>query len=439
MVTSFPPLVMATLPTATYCSVDAAPSDATRSCADKQPETVLREFRMGFRPRTKSTVLLPLDVVIPEERLPNILEVYDKGASALLGVIFPYAHGLYDKGTLLSIAPSNPASLSPAEYRSLERFLACSPVKYERKYPKRTPTTLEGEEIVDDVSKASANVDSRTIGQLDLSRQRRLGTGSHSYVFLASFTLPSCAQPSLRGEVAVKIATVHQGPEDCKMLENEAKNYAKFPCGLQESTPSSSPVVAKFFGYYTPSCESVDSYKGEDGDEEGARTVRRDVRKLLDSIISPILLLEPCGEPIKDNLELSTSDRDTILGMFDRLHNAGFTQNSTYRRNVLVQPGPLTRPLAERSLDNPSYRIIDFGRGRDCNGDVSHFTDKEMRREQTKVSILSFQGFGMASLKTIKYRFRTEFLVIHVLPRPGRRPLDLFNTVLSSTTSSQDG
>jgi len=34
-----------------------------------------------------------------------------------------------------------------------------------------------------------------------------------------------------------------------------------------------------------------------------------------------------------------------------------------FERNVLVQPGPLTVPRASRSLDEPSYRIVDFGRG----------------------------------------------------------------------------
>jgi hypothetical protein len=34
-----------------------------------------------------------------------------------------------------------------------------------------------------------------------------------------------------------------------------------------------------------------------------------------------------------------------------------------YHRNVLVQPGPLTVPLANRSFNELSYRIIDFGRG----------------------------------------------------------------------------
>ncbi len=34
-----------------------------------------------------------------------------------------------------------------------------------------------------------------------------------------------------------------------------------------------------------------------------------------------------------------------------------------YERNVLVQPGPLNVPPADRSFSKPSYRIIDFGRG----------------------------------------------------------------------------
>ena len=35
-----------------------------------------------------------------------------------------------------------------------------------------------------------------------------------------------------------------------------------------------------------------------------------------------------------------------------------------FERNILVQPGPLNRPCANRTLDNPSYRIVDFGRGK---------------------------------------------------------------------------
>ena len=40
-----------------------------------------------------------------------------------------------------------------------------------------------------------------------------------------------------------------------------------------------------------------------------------------------------------------------------------FYQGSFYLRNIMIQPGPLTKPPRERSLDTPSFRIIDFGRG----------------------------------------------------------------------------
>ena len=39
-------------------------------------------------------------------------------------------------------------------------------------------------------------------------------------------------------------------------------------------------------------------------------------------------------------------------------------QGSFYVRNIMSQPGPLTAPPEERSADTPSFRIIDFGRGR---------------------------------------------------------------------------
>jgi hypothetical protein len=205
------------------------------------------------------------------------------------------------------------------------------------------------------------------------------------------------------------------------MLTNEAKIYAKFPCELQEPTPSSLPVVPKFFGYYEPSCEFVDSYKCEDVDEENAGTMRTHIRKLLDSI-SPILLLEPCGkdlngEKLSESNRLGFSplstlahpplpipqskrrgptmlthrnavmNRDMIAGLFVRLHNAGFTQGSAYLRNIVVQPGPLTSPPAERSFDNPSYRIIDFGRGEFYDEVESEDTDEKLSQELKKVHL----------------------------------------------------
>lgn len=161
-------------------------------------------------------------------------------------------------------------------------------------------------EIARDESKASDTLDHSAAGELDLRKGQFLGNGGHSYVYLAPLTLSSSAEPIRQVEVAVKLTNsfTFTGKD---LLTNEAEIYAKFPCELQESTPSSPPVVPKFFGYYEPSCEFVDSYKCEDGDEEDAGTMRTHIRKVLNNI-SPILLLEPCGKDV-DVEKLSKSAR----------------------------------------------------------------------------------------------------------------------------------
>ena len=93
-------------------------------------------------------------------------------------------------------------------------------------------------------------------------------------------------------------------------------------------------------------------------------------------------------------------NRKTIAGLFRRLHRAGFTQRSVYPRNVLVQPGPLMNPPAERSFNNPSYRIIDFGRAKnwgrgwwiDADGNFVDI-DEFMNVEQERVNRM-FDGYG---------------------------------------------
>jgi len=50
-----------------------------------------------------------------------------------------------------------------------------------------------------------------------------------------------------------------------------------------------------------------------------------------------------------------------------------------FRRNVLVQPGPLSVSHADRSLDKLSYRIIDFGRGIGLG--VNIFSLQDLKRE----------------------------------------------------------
>jgi hypothetical protein len=96
--------------------------------------------------------------------------------------------------------------------------------------------------------------------------------------------------------------------------------------------------------------------------------------------------------PIKKIGLANALNRDTIVSLFERLHNARFTQGSTFERNILVQPGPLTVPRAERSLDNPSYRLIDFGRGECYDGDESQIADEKLKDLQQEVRSRIFSG-----------------------------------------------
>ena len=46
------------------------------------------------------------------------------------------------------------------------------------------------------------------------------------------------------------------------------------------------------------------------------------------------------------------------------MHRQGFSHGHAHPANMLVQPGPLSRPAAERSCATPSFRLISFGRWR---------------------------------------------------------------------------
>ena len=90
-------------------------------------------------------------------------------------------------------------------------------------------------------------------------------------------------------------------------------------------------------------------------------------------------------------------NRDTIVGLYDRLHNANSYQGSVAPRNILVQPGPLTCPRAERSFDNPSYRLIDFGRGACYNAFEQKYAGEwmnEMCSERENIRIELFNDVG---------------------------------------------
>ncbi|KAJ7174444.1 hypothetical protein C8R46DRAFT_1347607 [Mycena filopes] len=185
------------------------------------------------------------------------------------------------------------------------------------------------------------------VGHLHLTRESRLGCGHHSNVYRASFKLPTTQSVA----VVAKIAVPRQEARD--FLNHEAAIYDSFPAhlaqaysgyalvpGLKYPVPVGA-VVPKCFGYYIPAHPGYD-----------ARNIAEP---------SPILLLEECGTPI-DPHTLSHDDKAECFSLFLRLHLSGFLQKSAFKKNVLVQPGPLTVPPAQRSLQAPSFRVIDFGR-----------------------------------------------------------------------------
>ncbi|KAI0819903.1 hypothetical protein BC628DRAFT_1423425 [Trametes gibbosa] len=140
-------------------------------------------------------------------------------------------------------------------------------------------------------------------------------------------------------------------------------------------------IVPKFFGYYSPVNEDGTlnndllkhfEYRNSDDTE--------DERCRVDWPTS-VLLLEECGRPVYQHRnDLCRVSRNGCYKLFERLHEAGFIQNSTYERNIVVQPGPLSVPRKERSLRTPSFRIIDFGRGRRS----TPYSGNDVRYERSK-------------------------------------------------------
>ncbi|KAL1744186.1 hypothetical protein HDZ31DRAFT_39187 [Schizophyllum fasciatum] len=106
---------------------------------------------------------------------------------------------------------------------------------------------------------------------------------------------------------------------------------------LRAPTPLGA-VVPQCFGYYVP----------EKGEGDGR-------------YMSAILLVEDCGDQVEEG-KLNEDDRHECADMYMRMHQAGWVHGSVFPRNTVVQKGPLYLPPEERTMDEPSFRVIDFGR-----------------------------------------------------------------------------
>ena len=80
-------------------------------------------------------------------------------------------------------------------------------------------------------------------------------------------------------------------------------------------------------------------------------------------------------------LTWGNSNRRRCFDLVLRLQAAGVTNGSMFARNMVVQPGPLSAPPKERSMDDPSFRIIDFGRTlREGDEDFEYVCSLDQRR-----------------------------------------------------------
>ncbi|KAI0767598.1 hypothetical protein C8Q74DRAFT_966700 [Fomes fomentarius] len=249
------------------------------------------------------------------------------------------------------------------------------PIQYKRFYPFRQNA---------DKTEDSGTPPKENIAHLHLSQSNRLGSGHHSYVYRAPLTLPpplSARSPTGQVTVAAKLAynrcTAHG------LLHNEARVYDSLPkhtqeewCGYEVVPQCRFPVpvgavAPKFFGYYLPVDENgkIIERKHTGCQEDYPCTVEWS---------SPILLMEECGTPV-DPSEFTADQRTECFTLIMRLHHLRYLQGSPYVRNILIQPGPLTLPPDERTYKQPSFRIIDYGRGKLWDWEVNQ-PDVENRK-----------------------------------------------------------
>ncbi|KAI9060027.1 hypothetical protein FKP32DRAFT_1578835 [Trametes sanguinea] len=233
------------------------------------------------------------------------------------------------------------------------------PIKYVRLFPEPRRNKVKDETL-----------DDARVGQLHFSEDNRFGMGNHSYVYRTPLTLPPpLSAHSHDGRVTVAAKLAYSQCSAHNLLRNEGRVYNLFPKHIQQEycgynivpqcrfpVPATA-IVPKFYGYYVPVDEDGNMQDRHHDNCDETDPCRVDWP-------SPILLMEECGNPVEPDT-FTIDQRTECFSLIQRLHHMDLTQGSFYVRNIMIQPGPLTAPPAERSYDTPSFRIIDFGRGDD--------------------------------------------------------------------------
>ncbi|KAI0351698.1 hypothetical protein OH77DRAFT_846935 [Trametes cingulata] len=196
------------------------------------------------------------------------------------------------------------------------------------------------------------------------------------------------AEDSVDAELAARPEGCEQGSVASAATLDASGDVSSFSNAAMEAKPAGPDleaaddlkllpaIVPKFFGFYSP--------LQEDGTVHRPVCVRHHDhgRSYCYAEVEwpmSLLLLEECGSTADIfRPDIPTAIRDGFRQLFLRLHAEGFLQQSSQSRNMLVQPGPLSVPRADRSMETPSLRIIDFGRGMTAASAFRSYADQEL-------------------------------------------------------------
>lgn len=161
-------------------------------------------------------------------------------------------------------------------------------------------------------------------------------------------------------------------------LAREAENYQAFPSYFFEHwngynlvypiyDPTPCGALVQFYGYYVPQGGfepvAVDAAISDPGRTSDSASSTNSAPRLPTDYISPILLLEHCGQPVNVD-DMNKDEKQACAALCMMFLNGDWFHGSLYERNVVVQPGPITEWPAFRGMDRRqlSFRLIDFGR-----------------------------------------------------------------------------
>lgn len=356
---------------------------------------------------------------IPAEYFPDTLIVHDPSGASMACDDREYRYG----SSTPDVADDEGGKTLSDEGQGRTAFV------YKRVYP--VPAHVASKDDTQDgstssTSACSAPSEDHKTAHLYLRPSHRIGVGHHSHVYLSPLTLPSplttyTSSSSRPGTVLVAAKLAIQQRNARKLLDAEAATYNEFPphmsdeyCGVHLLSPfvrtlvPSAALVPKFFGYYVPVYE-----EGDKRSDKGKLRYPWQKR-------SPILLMEDCGKPIAaedlDRLQryaclhcslpsFRETDYDRVLIRTDcyalivRLQMEQYLHGSFHERNIVVQPGPLTLPPMMRSMDTPSFRVIDFGRTINWNQWLKAERDSHLAKHKKETEEKEKSGGGKGKEK----------------------------------------